>query len=128
MKALVPDMDPQTCLDAIARHLEANAPEGLKLEIADRKVGGAGVRFRVRSRAIAKARTILDTLTGQSTVFRWEGGSIPVVTGLAQISGADPLIIGFGRDEDRVHAPNESFSIEQFRLGYLYAGMLLSSL
>ena len=125
---LVPDQDPQTCLDAIVRHFEANAPRGLKMEITGRKVGGAGVRFNLRSKAVARARKVLESLMGQPVVFRWEGGSIPVISALAQLSGADTLITGFGRDEDRVHAPNESFSIEQFRLGFLYSGMLLSSL
>jgi acetylornithine deacetylase/succinyl-diaminopimelate desuccinylase-like protein len=61
-------------------------------------------------------------------VFLWEGASIPVLTSLARVSGADPVLAGFGREEDNVHAPNESFSIEQFRLGYLYVAAMLTAL
>ena len=32
-------------------------------------------------------------------------------------------LVGFGLEEDNIHAPNESFSLDQFRMGYLFAGM-----
>ena len=31
-----------------------------------------------------------------------------------EISGAAPLLVGFGQGEDRIHSPNESFSWRQF--------------
>ena len=61
-------------------------------------------------------------------MFLWEGASIPVVSDLARVSGAEPLLVGFGSPQDRVHAPNESFSLEQFRRGFLYVALMLSAL
>jgi acetylornithine deacetylase/succinyl-diaminopimelate desuccinylase-like protein len=124
---LVPAQDPDACLRAIVAHLERHTPAGLRLEIPEKGVGGPGFRLNPDSALIAKAQKVLDTLGEQKTVFLWEGASVPVVTALSQVSGAEPLLVGFGREEDCVHAPNESFSIEQFRLGYLYAASMLAA-
>lgn len=122
---LVPGQDPDKCLSAIITHLEKHTPEGLRLEITEKESAGPGIRLDVKSPIAAKAKRILNEIMSQETVFLWEGASIPIVANLSAISGAEPLLVGFGHDEDRIHAPNESFSLEQFRHGYLYvAGMV----
>lgn len=125
---IVPNQDPVVCLAQIKDHLRKHTPAGLTLTFPEEGVGGPGFRLDVDSPLVLKTREVLNTLSDTPAVFLWEGASIPVVSALAKASGAEPLLVGFGWDEDRIHAPNESFSFEQFRLGYLYAGMLLSSL
>lgn len=125
---IVPDQDPHACLDAIMAHLHKHAPDGLRLEITEQGVGGAGLRLDPQSPIVARATEVLDRLTDLKTAFLWEGASIPVIPELVEATGAEPLLVGFGREEDRVHAVDESFSIEQFRLGYLYVAGLLTSL
>ena len=61
-------------------------------------------------------------------VFQWDGASIPIVSTLARISGAAPLLVGFGQGEDRIHSPNESFSWRQFALGRRWAHDILEAL
>ena len=125
---LVAGQDPARCLEAIVRHIEMHAPRGLRLEIKDPGIGGPGFRLNPDSEIVNKAGKVIERLTGHNPDFRWEGASIPVVCHLAETSGAEPLMVGFGSDEDHVHAPNESFSIEQFRSGFLYVAAMLSSL
>jgi acetylornithine deacetylase/succinyl-diaminopimelate desuccinylase-like protein len=125
---LVAGQDPAACLKAVIRHLQRHAPEGLRLEIAEKGVGGEAVRVRLDSPAVRKAKEVLDELSGGRTVFRWHGASVPVIPDLVRASGAEPVLAGFGLEDDHIHAPNESFSLAQFRLGFLYVGMLLSRL
>jgi len=48
-----------------------------------------------------------------------EGGSIPVMTTFQQThAGLPSILVGFGLDDDQVHAPNEKFSLTSF-----YGGM-----
>jgi len=47
---------------------------------------------------------------------------------LARISGAAPLLVGFGQGDDRIHSPNESFSWRQFALGRRWAHDIISAL
>ena len=76
---------------------------------------------------LAKA-VLSEKLLARPAAFRWEGGSIPILPVLTKISGAFPVIVGMGSEEDNIHSPNESLSLEQFKWGYLYTGLFLSRL
>jgi acetylornithine deacetylase/succinyl-diaminopimelate desuccinylase-like protein len=40
-----------------------------------------------------------------------EGGSIPIMTAMQKAFDVPFIIMGFGLDDDNVHAPNEKFSL-----------------
>ncbi|MBN2302774.1 MAG: M20/M25/M40 family metallo-hydrolase [Lentisphaerae bacterium] len=126
---LVPDQKPADCLQAIINHLQAHTPHGMRLEISD--TGGVfpGFRLNPDSETAKKAIAVLSQMSDQKPAFLWEGASIPVVVELARVSGADDLLlVGFGHENDMIHAPNESFSLDQFQRSYIYTCLMLSSL
>lgn len=125
---MVADQDPAKALEQIIDHIKAHTPKGIQVEIDHPVVGGPAVRVSMDSPFIKKARDVLDQITDLKTAFLWEGGAIPIVTALTKASGAEPVLVGFGSEEDRIHAPNESFGLEQFRRGFMWVGMYLSSL
>ena len=125
---LAAGQDPERALNAVVDHLHAHAPQGLELAVTEQWAAGAGFRLNPDSPYVSKAAEVLNRQFGKDPVLRWEGASIPVIADLSKKSGAEPLLIGFGLEEDRIHAPNESFSIDQFRLGYEYVSSMLSSL
>jgi len=125
---LVAGQNPERCLAALVAHLEKNVPPGFRMEIREKGAGAPGLRLDPDSPLAAKAKKVLDRLTGHPAVYHWMGGSIPIVAGLAKVSGAEPLLVGFSSESDSIHAPNESFSLEQFRLGFLYTTGLLSTI
>jgi hypothetical protein len=47
---------------------------------------------------------------------------------LAEVSGGSPLLVGFGTEKDNVHAIDESYSMDQFKSGFLFAGLMLQAL
>jgi len=120
--------DPQKTLERIISHVRKHAPEGVRTEIEESGIGGPAVMLSASSPWIQKAHAILAQISPNSPVYSWEGGSIPVVAHLAEISGAAPVLVGFGLEEDRIHAPNESFSLEQFKKGFLYASLFLANI
>jgi acetylornithine deacetylase/succinyl-diaminopimelate desuccinylase-like protein len=63
-----------------------------------------------------------------NVLFHWEGASIPIIATLRHISGAAPLLVGFGREEDKIHCPNESFGVDQFVQCMTWASLMLSAL
>jgi len=125
---LVAGQNPSRCLNAIVKHLERHAPKGLRLDIPEKGTAGPGFRLNPDSEHVAAARRVLERVIGRQAALLWDGASIPVVSSLAEASGAEPLMVGFGREEDRVHAPNESFSLEQFRHGFLYVAAMLGAM
>jgi len=118
---LAAGQDPDHCLQAICDHLEAEAPDAMELTIHDAGSAGAGFRIDPASAPVQLAHDVLVDLAGCEPVYHWEGASIPIIPALAEAAGAAPLLVGFGHEDDHVHAPNESYSIEQFRRGFEYA-------
>lgn len=111
---LVPGQTPLKVFDALERHLTAHCPPGMKIEVVRGKGGAGGFRLPMASPVFAVAQDVLKGLDPRGPVFQWDGASIPVVSVLRDVSGAAPLMVGFGREEDRIHSPNESYSFEQF--------------
>jgi len=125
---LVPAQDPASVLNTITAHLKNNIPEGMRLTISEETIGGSGFRLDSTSSIVKQAQSALNQLSDKPTAFLWEGASIPIVTALVATSNAAPLLVGFGHEDDHIHAPNESFSIEQFKSGYLYSALILQTL
>src|SRR5690606_8809410 len=75
---------------------------------------------------MAAARKAIEAGFGQPPVMIREGGSIPVVGSFKQILGVDTLLLGWGRNSDNLHGPNEHFHLDDFHHGtaasaYLWA-------
>ena len=125
---LVPGQVPGRILELIADHLRKQVPQGLVLDITEQGIGGAAIRVDLGSQAVVTARKVLGEISPLPTAFLWEGASIPILSHLPAIAGGDVLLVGFGSEEDNIHAPNESYSVEQFRMGFLYTGLFLNRL
>ena len=125
---LAAGQNPDRALRGIIDHLHTHASQGMQLTISEQWAAGTGFRLDPKSRYVASASKVLNRMFGKAPVLRWEGASIPIIADLSRVSRAEPLLIGFGLEEDRIHAPNESFSLDQFRLGYEYVALMLSSL
>lgn len=124
----VAGQNPKAVLDAIIAHLRRNTPPGLRLTISDGYAPGPGFRLNLHSSAVGLAKKALESVCGEPVAYLWEGASIPVVARLAETAGAEPLLIGFGEEDDCIHAPNESFALSQFRKGFLFAATFLGGL
>lgn len=125
---LVPGQSPCACFDALRAHLENNCPRGLRLTIDEACPGLAGFRLPLASPLFRLATEILAEMDPRGPVFRWEGASIPVLSVLREVSGAAPLMVGWGQSEDHIHSPNESYSFRQFEAARTWAKKILSAL
>jgi acetylornithine deacetylase/succinyl-diaminopimelate desuccinylase-like protein len=121
-------MDPAKTLDRVEAHFRKFVPPGFALEVVTRENGGKALMLPVKSPLLQEAKEVLDQISSPPTIFEWDGASIPIVSKLAATSGAEPLLVGWGLEEDAIHAPNESFALSQLRLGFLYACLILTRL
>ena len=120
--------DPQVSMELLEKYLKEKTPKGCKLEMISTFVGGPAVSLDASSKLLKQVKPILEKISAERVEVTWEGGSIPVVAELAKVAGAEPLLIGFALDDDNLHAPNESFSLNQFKLGFKYAYQFLKEI
>ncbi len=78
--------------------------------------------------AFGLAREALSDEWPDEAAFVGCGGSIPVAGHLKETLGMDSLLIGFGRDDDRIHSPNEKYDLESFHKGIRSWARVLAAL
>jgi len=125
---LVPDQHPEETFAAVQKHLAERCPPGMKLTFSENCPGAPGFRLPLNSPIFRLAADVLHEMDTRGALFRWEGASIPVVTLLQHLSGAAPLLVGFGREEDKIHCPNESFGLDQFTRVMTWSTLMLKAL
>lgn len=124
---LVPDMQPAKVLNALEACLRESCPPGLKFEF-HRSHGCQAFAFDPTSQWITAASNAVAQAFGQPPVFIREGGSIPVVLSFKQILGIDTLLLGWGRNTDNLHSPDEHFHVADFHRGTLGSACLWEKL
>jgi acetylornithine deacetylase/succinyl-diaminopimelate desuccinylase-like protein len=125
---LVPGQIPATIWTVLEAHLQKHCPRGLTLELTDVTGCEPGFRLPIDSPITRIAQALLNTFDTRGSVLTWEGASIPIVARLRDITGAAPLLVGFGMQEDRIHCPNESYSMAQFIDGVRWGGQIFTAL
>ena len=125
---LVPGQNPKAAYEAVKRHLKDHCPKGMSVELSELTGDSPGFRLPLASPLFRLARSVLDEMDDRGAVFQWDGASIPVVSALREASGAAPLIVGWGQAEDRIHSPNESYSLRQFLAAKEWAKRMLPAL
>lgn len=54
---------------------------------------------------------------GRPAAFVGEGGTIPIAESFKTVLGMDSMLLSLGRDDDRIHGPDEKYDVESFRKG-----------
>jgi acetylornithine deacetylase/succinyl-diaminopimelate desuccinylase-like protein len=124
---LVPDQDPHKMTAALKSFLEEHLPAGVRMEFKTYH-GAPATVCDTSSPYMAAARTAIERGFGREPVLIREGGSIPVVGSFKQILGVDTLLLGWGRNSDNLHSPNEHFHLDDFQHGTLASAHLWAAL
>ena len=124
---LVPGQSPARTYEAVKRHLKDHCPKGMRVELSELTGDSPAFRLPLASPLFRLAADVLAEMDPRGAVFQWDGASIPVIAAIREASGAAPLLVGWGQPEDRIHSPNESYSVRQFKAAKTWAGKILSA-
>lgn len=108
--------NPQAIRDAFRDHIRAHLPADCTATFHGHGCGAAS-RMNVTHPAFAAALSALTEEWGRDAAFIGSGGSIPIAGDFQQILGMDTILMGFAKDDDRIHSPNEKYDVESFRKG-----------
>ena len=119
--------NPQAIREAFRAHVRAAMPEDCAVTFQDHGASPAS-RMDISDPAFTVARNALSQEWGREAAYIGAGGSIPVAGDFQEILGMDSMLIGFGRDDDRIHSPNEKYDVESFAKGARSWARILAAL
>jgi acetylornithine deacetylase/succinyl-diaminopimelate desuccinylase-like protein len=121
---LVPDQDPAELFPRFETYVKKLAPPGVRVRVLDLHHATPWITEPDHPMLEAARRALARAWKKPAAMMR-EGGSIPVMATFHETHGLPCILIGFGLDDDNVHAPNEKFSLSSYHGGtksiaYLY--------
>jgi acetylornithine deacetylase/succinyl-diaminopimelate desuccinylase-like protein len=113
---LVGSQDPQALRRAFRAHVTAQLPADCTVEFTPDGDNPAS-QMEIDHPAFEAARAALSDEWGIAAAYVGCGGSIPIAGYFKSILNMDTMLIGFGRDDDGLHSPNEKLDLECFHKG-----------
>ncbi len=113
---LVPNQSSEKISKLFEEHFRRIAPKSVKVDV---KVlhGGEPYVCPIDLPAYRAAEKAYAAVFGKEPVPVRSGGSIPIISTFEKILGTKTILMGFGLEEDRIHAPNENFPVDLFYKG-----------
>ena len=113
---LVGTQDPEAVRAAFRAHVRDRLPADCTAEFHPHGASPASV-MAIDHPAFEAAGAALSEEWPRPAAFIGGGGSIPVAGYFKTELGMDSMLIGFGRDDDALHSPNEKYDLEAFHKG-----------
>ncbi len=124
---LAPHQDPARIAQLFENWLHRQPVAGYRWQVT-RHGWAAPVMVPTDSPHMSAAQRAAQTTTGRPPVLIREGATIPVVADFKRVLDVDSILLGFGQNDDCIHAPNEKFELSCYDLGIRTHATLLAEL
>jgi acetylornithine deacetylase/succinyl-diaminopimelate desuccinylase-like protein len=125
---LAPGQDPAAAMEAVRKHVEANAPFGARVVFTPGESGNPFLTDTA-SKAAGFALWALGEAWGVPAVEMGIGGSIPFIADLTELyPEVQILVTGVEDPDSRAHSANESLHLGDFRNAIIAEALLLARL
>ncbi len=114
---LVPHQRPNDVIAKLRRHLERRCPPGVTLTIEEGHEGAKAYRVSPDKPAVRVATETLTEVFGLAPEIVGMGGTVPIVNTFRDVLGVDTVFFSFSTADENIHAPDEFYRPERFRLG-----------
>jgi len=113
---LVAGQEPDTIRDNFRAFVRDRLPEDCSVDFKAHGGSAASV-MSTDDPSFESARQALSDEWPETAAYVGCGGSIPIAGHFRQILGMNAMLIGFGKDDDAIHSPNEKYDLESFHKG-----------
>lgn len=124
---LVGDQDPDAIRENFRQMVRDAVPADCKVTFSDHP-GNPACVIDTSDPAFDKALTALSDEWSTPAAYIGGGGSIPVAGHFQDLLGTKPMLIGFGKDDDALHSPNEKYDVQSFQKGARSWARILAAL
>lgn len=114
---LVAGQKPAHISKAFRAFIRNNLPKDCKARFSSQGGYAEAVSVSPDSPWISAAARALKDEWGKPAVLAGEGGSIPVVESFKKYLDIDSVMMGFVRDDDALHSPDEKYDVECYHKG-----------
>mgnify|MGYP005992735349 FL=1 len=113
---LVGTQDPLKIRENFRKMVSSMLPEDCKVTFKAHGASQAG-QMSTSHPAFAQAKSALSDEWPNAAAYVGCGGSIPIAGHFKSILDMDAMLIGFGKDDDAIHSPNEKYDLSSFHKG-----------
>ena len=113
---LVGDQNPIKIIESLKAYVQENLPQDCSVHYIEETPSKA-THMSTNNAAFEKARQALSLEWPKDATFVGCGGSIPIAGHFKDILDTDAMLIGFGKDDDQIHSPNEKYDLSSFHRG-----------
>jgi acetylornithine deacetylase/succinyl-diaminopimelate desuccinylase-like protein len=113
---LVGQQDPLKIRENFRKMVSDMLPEDCTVTFKDHGASQAG-QMSTTHPAFAQAKKALSDEWPNAAAYVGCGGSIPIAGHFKTILDMDAMLIGFGKDDDAIHSPNEKYDLSSFHKG-----------
>lgn len=124
---LVGEQDPHEIRKNFRKLVNEMLPPDCSVEFSEHGASKAAA-FDITGQAFEAARSALSEEWPDTAAYIGCGGSIPIAGHFQDILNTTPMLIGFGKDDDQIHSPNEKYDLESFHKGTRSWARVLASL
>lgn len=122
----VASQDPKNVIKAFGEFVKKNTPNYVKCEI---KHSGSyeALKINVRTKTIYDIKMLLEKVYGEKVLYRYVGGSIPVIGTFVEILKKEVISIPFANEDCNMHGVNENFKLDLAEKALKFSKALFSS-
>ena len=124
---LVGTQDPLAIRKNFRAMVDSMIPEDCSVEWHDHGASAAG-QMSTDNPAFAKSAAALTDEWPNAAAYVGCGGSIPIAGHFKTVLDMDAMLIGFGKDDDAIHSPNEKYDLSSFHKGTRSWARILAAL
>ena len=124
---LVGAQNPMKIRESFRKMVQDTLPADCSVEFSGHLTSPASV-MATTNPAFEAARRALSDEWPRPAAFVGSGGSIPIAGYFKTVLGMDAMLIGFGKDDDLIHSPNEKYDLRSFHKGIRSWARILASL
>jgi acetylornithine deacetylase/succinyl-diaminopimelate desuccinylase-like protein len=120
-----PGQDPRYILDQFHDYVKKHTPDFVTALVTEDYLG-KGIKLNYDLPLFLEIKKQLEKIYGHEVVYKYVGGSLPIITDFKDVLGLDPASIPLANEDSNMHGVDENFTFKKVEQGLDLSRMLLS--